>query len=143
MRGSKEGNTRSRDKSVQHCKLYRRVFGIVMRVDKSLSYEKSAKVVPQEEQWLCLFVVIPLYSYCIEKLIRFVDKSPLIVPIHSRRVVFVEEDSSIGGGFWQVISNPQPALLGPRLSPCIPSMFLCLLASRIQTMDCDYAALLH
>jgi len=114
-----------------------------MRVDKSLSYQKSAEAVPEEEQWLCLFVVIPLYSYCLEKLIRFVDESPLIIPIHSRRVVFVEEDSSVGCGFWQVVSEPQPAVLGPGLSPCIPSMLLCLLASRIQAMDCNYAVLIY
>ena len=54
-----------------------------MRVDKSLSYQKSAEVVSKEEQWVCLFIVIPLYSYCLEKLIRFVDESPLIIPIHS------------------------------------------------------------
>jgi hypothetical protein len=114
-----------------------------MRVDKSLPYQKSAEAVPQEEQWPCLFIVIPLYSYCLEKLIRFVNESPLAVPIHSRRVVFVEEDSSIGCSFRQVVSEPQPAILGPRLSPCIPSMLLCLLTSRIQTMDCNYAVLIY
>jgi hypothetical protein len=114
-----------------------------MRVDKSLSDQKSAETVPQEEQWLCLFIVIPLYSDCLEKLIRFVDESSSIIPIYSRRVVLVEEDSSIGCGFWQVVSKPQPAVLGPGFSPCISSMFFCLLVSRIQTMDCNYAVLLY
>lgn len=88
-----------------------------------------------EEQYRSMFEVYSLYSDCLEKLFRFINKSVPVFSVNNRSVVFVEEYSRVRSRPRQVVLKPQAAGRSAWAAPSIPSMGNGFFASRIQAMN--------